>query len=59
MLDKIKNKDLKIGLIGLGYVGLPLAAEFGKYYDTIGFDVKKNTAGTTAERNGCHSGNLR
>jgi nucleotide sugar dehydrogenase len=41
MLEKIKNKNLKIGLIGLGYVGLPLAVEFGKYYDTIGFDVKK------------------
>ena len=42
MLEKIKNKNLKIGLIGLGYVGLPLAVEFGKYYDTIGFDVKKH-----------------
>ena len=41
MLEKIKNKNLKIGLIGLGYVGLPLAVEFGKYYDTIGVDVKK------------------
>ncbi|MEZ5458673.1 MAG: Vi polysaccharide biosynthesis UDP-N-acetylglucosamine C-6 dehydrogenase TviB [Steroidobacteraceae bacterium] len=33
-------KDLKIGVIGLGYVGLPLAAEFGKYFDTVGFDIK-------------------
>jgi UDP-N-acetyl-D-galactosamine dehydrogenase len=30
----------KIGIIGLGYVGLPLAIEFGKYYSTIGFDLK-------------------
>lgn len=29
----------RIGVIGLGYVGLPLAVEFGKQYDTIGFDV--------------------
>lgn len=29
----------KIGIIGLGYVGLPLAAEFGKLYDTVGFDI--------------------
>ncbi len=29
----------KIGIIGLGYVGLPLAVEFGKKYDTIGFDI--------------------
>ncbi len=31
---------LKIGIIGLGYVGLPLAVEFGKHYPTIGFDLK-------------------
>ncbi len=29
----------KIAIIGLGYVGLPLAVEFGKQYDTVGFDV--------------------
>ena len=34
----IKN-NLRIGIIGLGYVGLPLAVEFGKYFPTIGFDV--------------------
>jgi UDP-N-acetyl-D-glucosamine/UDP-N-acetyl-D-galactosamine dehydrogenase len=33
-------KDTKIGIIGLGYVGLPLAVEFGKRYPTIGFDIK-------------------
>ena len=32
--------NLRIGIVGLGYVGLPLAVEFGKQYDTIGFDVK-------------------
>ncbi len=31
--------ELKIGIIGLGYVGLPLAVEFGKKYPTIGFDI--------------------
>ena len=31
--------DLKIGVVGLGYVGLPLAVEFGKKYPTVGFDV--------------------
>lgn len=30
---------VKIAIIGLGYVGLPLAVEFGKQYDTIGFDI--------------------
>ncbi|MBX7126394.1 MAG: nucleotide sugar dehydrogenase [Cyclobacteriaceae bacterium] len=31
----------KIGVIGLGYVGLPLAVEFGKKMDVIGFDINK------------------
>ncbi len=31
--------DCRIGVIGLGYVGLPLAAEFGKRYPTVGFDI--------------------
>ena len=31
----------KIGVIGLGYVGLPLAVEFGKVADVIGFDINK------------------
>src|SRR5215472_10173444 len=30
----------RIGVIGLGYVGLPLAVEFGKRFETLGFDVK-------------------
>ena len=36
----MKNK--KIALIGLGYVGLPLAVEFGKKFEVIGFDTSKN-----------------
>jgi UDP-N-acetyl-D-galactosamine dehydrogenase len=32
-------RRLPVGVVGLGYVGLPLAAEFGKRYATIGFDV--------------------
>ncbi len=32
--------NTKIGIIGLGYVGLPLAVEFGRKFDTLGFDVK-------------------
>lgn len=31
--------EKKIAVIGLGYVGLPLAVEFGKQYDTLGFDI--------------------
>ena len=32
-------ENIKIAIIGLGYVGLPLAVEFGKLYDTLGFDI--------------------
>ena len=32
-------QDTKLAIIGLGYVGLPLAVEFGKHYDTVGFDI--------------------
>ena len=31
-------KSARIGVIGLGYVGLPLAVEFGRLYDTVGYD---------------------
>ena len=38
----IRNlNDIKIAIIGLGYVGLPLAVEFGKKYQTLGFDINK------------------
>ena len=30
-----------MGIIGLGYVGLPLAISFGKKFETIGFDINK------------------
>ena len=32
-------KNTKIAVIGLGYVGLPLAVEFAKKYKVVGFDV--------------------
>jgi len=35
----MKTSSIRIGIIGLGYVGLPLAVEFGKKYPTIGFDL--------------------
>jgi len=33
-------RNCRIAVVGLGYVGLPLAVEFGKRFDTVGFDVK-------------------
>jgi len=38
----IDEKNIKIAVIGLGYVGLPLAVEFGKYFPTVGFDVNQS-----------------
>ncbi|EIV8488846.1 Vi polysaccharide biosynthesis UDP-N-acetylglucosamine C-6 dehydrogenase TviB [Vibrio vulnificus] len=35
----MKLDNLNIGIVGLGYVGLPLAVEFGKKYPTLGFDI--------------------
>ena len=35
------KRGTKIAIIGLGYVGLPLAVEFGKKYDTVGFDINQ------------------
>ena len=37
----MKLLDTKITVVGLGYVGLPLAVEFGKKFPTIGFDINK------------------
>jgi len=40
MSSKFTLRNCKIGVIGLGYVGLPLAVEFGKHFKTVGFDIK-------------------
>ena len=52
----ILRNEIKIGIIGLGYVGLPLAVEFGNKFPTIGFDLNdarikelKGGADTTLE----------
>ena len=38
----IELSNKKIAVIGQGYVGLPLAIEFGKKYTTLGFDINAN-----------------
>jgi UDP-N-acetyl-D-glucosamine/UDP-N-acetyl-D-galactosamine dehydrogenase len=37
---ELSLRGCRIGVVGLGYVGLPLAVEFGKLYETTGFDIK-------------------
>ncbi len=52
----MKSKKYKIGLVGLGYVGLPLAVEFSKHFEVVGYDINqsrvsqlKNDIDTTLE----------
>lgn len=40
MYNKLINKEAKLGVIGLGYVGLPIALEFAKKIPVVGFDIK-------------------
>ena len=40
-MAKRSLRTCKIGVVGLGYVGLPLAVEFGKHYKTVGFDIRE------------------
>jgi UDP-N-acetyl-D-glucosamine/UDP-N-acetyl-D-galactosamine dehydrogenase len=47
----MKLKDLKVAIVGLGYVGLPLAVEFGKKHPVVGFDINEKRIAEL--RNGC------
>ena len=39
LYDGLKEKKEKLALVGLGYVGMPIAVAFAKYFDVIGFDL--------------------
>lgn len=41
MFHALKNKETKLAVIGLGYVGLPIALEFSKKINVIGFDINR------------------
>lgn len=41
-INKLQDGNAAIGVIGLGYVGLPLALEFARYYNVIGFDISES-----------------
>lgn len=41
MYDQLKNKEKKLAVIGLGYVGLPLALSFARKFKVIGFDINE------------------
>ena len=40
--EKLIKKEAKLALVGLGYVGMPIAVEFSKHIDVIGFDINKH-----------------
>jgi UDP-N-acetyl-D-galactosamine dehydrogenase len=42
MATSASLEDLRVAVIGLGYVGLPLAAEFGRIRDVVGFDINQS-----------------
>lgn len=39
--SRIESREARLAIIGLGYVGLPLAVEFGKHFAVVGFDVNR------------------
>ena len=41
MYEKLVSKDAKLAVVGLGYVGLPIALEFAKKIKVIGFDINE------------------
>ena len=50
LYEKIVRGEEKLALVGLGYVGMPIAVEFSKHVPVIGFDI--NSAKIEAYRNG-------
>jgi UDP-N-acetyl-D-galactosamine dehydrogenase len=40
MIEKLLSKDTKLSVVGLGYVGLPIALEFARKMSVVGFDIK-------------------
>ena len=55
LLKKINEKKIRVGVVGLGYVGLPLAVEKAKAgFHTIGFDVQKEKDRKSTRLNSSH-----
>jgi UDP-N-acetyl-D-glucosamine/UDP-N-acetyl-D-galactosamine dehydrogenase len=50
MYKELLKKKKKIAVIGLGYVGLPLALEFAKYFKVIGFDINQRRVDMMKQR---------
>lgn len=48
-MQRLETKNSKIGVLGLGYVGLPLALEFAKHHPVVGYDIDRSGNTGTAE----------
>ena len=46
LYERLQNREEKVSVIGLGYVGLPLAVALSEKVDTIGFDVSEDKVQT-------------
>lgn len=42
LLVRVENRSARIAIIGMGYVGLPLAVEFGRHFQIVGFDINEH-----------------
>ena len=49
--DKLEKKQLKIAVVGLGYVGLPLLISLSKKFDVVGFDNSENKINSLKNNN--------
>lgn len=51
LLQKINDKSFKVGIVGLGYVGLPLGLEFAeKQFNVLGFDMDQRKIDSLEKR---------
>ncbi len=57
LIARIRSRDIRVGVVGLGYVGLPLAVEFASVFPTIGFDLNQRVVASLA-RGESHIGDV-
>ena len=53
------KKETRLAVVGLGYVGLPLAVHFGAKYQTVGFDLKQSIVDNSLAHKRSHRGGVK
>ena len=56
LISKINDKSAVIGIVGMGYVGLPLAVAFSKKFDVIGYNKSEDKTELLKKRKIVHRG---